>query len=91
MWQYFVVALLWSVMNQYDVRDWKVLCWNVRGLNRMTDSVQFVRKSMKVHVPLLASKKQDVRSLISVSFASVVHDVLINLFMCRCLELRVGC
>ena len=33
MWQYFVVALLWSVMNQYDVRDWKVLCWNVRGLN----------------------------------------------------------
>ena len=20
-------------MNQNDVRDWKVLCWNVRGLN----------------------------------------------------------
>ena len=30
---YFCCFLLWFVMNQSGFRDWKVLCWNVRGLN----------------------------------------------------------
>ena len=44
----------------------------------MIDSVQSVRKLMKVLVPLFVFKKLNVRSLISALFASVVHDILIN-------------
>lgn len=33
MWWYFASILLRSVMNQNNFRDWKVLCWNVRGFN----------------------------------------------------------
>ena len=33
MWSYFDSILLWSVMNQNNFRDWKVLRWNVCGLN----------------------------------------------------------
>ena len=30
---YFCCFVLWFVMNQNSVRDWKVFCWNVHGLN----------------------------------------------------------
>lgn len=29
----FAAAFIWFVMNPNSFRDWKVLCWNVRGLN----------------------------------------------------------
>ena len=33
MWLTFKCVPFWFVMNQTSSREWKVLCWNVRGLN----------------------------------------------------------
>ena len=86
---YFCFYLLWFVMNLATVRDWKILCWNVRGLNSEARQLVVKQKIEESGCSIVCLQETKCMHIDQRFLRKFVLDALIILCICHRLVLLV--